>query len=163
MFFPLFFGIDDVLFMTLALAATTGTASVVNGINAQKQQKKATAIQREADNLRAAREKRDAIRQGFIASATAEQNANNQGVAGGSSRGGLGSITSQANSNVHWLDTQQTANTMAGSFMDKAAAASSRAAAFGAVSSMAMTFASSGIGQKPPADPIAQAPPVPGR
>jgi hypothetical protein len=160
MFLPLFFGIDDILFMTLALAATTGTASVVSGINAQKQQKKATAIQREADNLRAAREKRDAIRQGMIARATSEQNANNQGVAGGSSQGGLGSITSQANSNVHWLDTQQTANKMAGNFMDKAAAASSRAAAFGAVSNMAMSFAAGGYGQKPPADPNAVAPQI---
>lgn len=140
------------------ISAVTGGASVVNGMNAQKAQKRATAFQRDADNLRAAREKRDAIRQGMIARATSEQNANNQGVAGGSSQGGLGSITSQANSNVHWLDTQQTANSMAGTFMDKAAAASSRAAAFGAVSNFAMTAMSLGFGSTPKQEEIAKAP-----
>ena len=127
------------------IASVTGAASVIESVKAGKNQRKAQKVQRDADNLRAAREKRDAIRQGMIAQATAEQAANNQGVSTSSGAlGGQGSIISQADSSVKWLDTQQQANNLSGIFMDKASKASSKAATFGAVSDLSMTAISAG-------------------
>lgn len=90
--------------------------------DAQKDAAKAAAqaneIQRKQLDLQAARQRRDAIREGRIAAAQATVSGEAQGVAdSSSSQGGIGSITSQVNSNVSFLDAYNQMSDQAMYFM----------------------------------------------
>ena len=70
-----------------------------------KYQKQAIKAQRAQDNLRAARERREAIRNARISSANVLQSSVNQGVQDSSAAlGGLGSIETQLNQGLSFLD-----------------------------------------------------------
>lgn len=88
-------------------AAVVGTANAIkSNKKAAKANARAAAYQRQMDNLRAARERRQAIRQARLASGAALQTSVNQGAVDSSaSLGGLGSIESQLNQNLSFLDT----------------------------------------------------------
>jgi hypothetical protein len=84
--------------------ASTG-ASIYSGQQAQKAQSKAMKLQNKQEALREARAKREAIREARIAQATVQNAAENQGASGSSAElGGVGSIQSQLNTNLGFLD-----------------------------------------------------------
>jgi hypothetical protein len=89
-----------------AIAAVGGTiASISAQKKAAKQAKKANAFERQKANLQSARQKIEAVREGRRAYASAQQAAANQGVADSSSaQGGAGSILSQTDANLSFLD-----------------------------------------------------------
>jgi uncharacterized protein HemX len=94
-----------------ALAVGVGVAAVGTVESAHAQKKAANALQdqnavlRQQTQLQGMRQRTDAIRAGRQALASAEQNAENQGVASSSSaQGGQSSIVSQMISNVSFLD-----------------------------------------------------------
>jgi hypothetical protein len=90
----------------LGIAAAGSYMSYTAQKKAAKQQKNAIRAQRAQDNLRAARERREAIRNARIASGSLEQNAVNQGAGDTSAAlGGLGSINQQLNQGLSFLDT----------------------------------------------------------
>lgn len=90
----------------LAVAAVGTYASVKAQKKQVKLQKEAIRAQRAQDNLRAARERREAIRSARIASGLVSQNASNQGVSDSSAAlGSLGSINSQLNQGLSFLDS----------------------------------------------------------
>lgn len=79
--------------------------SMYAGYQQQKLATKNAKLQRRQQDLQQAREKRQLVRQARIVSATAQNNAENQGVAGSSANlGGVGSIQSQLASNMSFLD-----------------------------------------------------------
>ncbi len=118
-------------------AAVAGVASIAQGQRASRAQRRALQAQREGDNLRAAKARRDTIREGRIRFAAAQQNAENQGVGSSSgAQGGQGSILTQLASNVSFIDDQQTAARVSGAFMDRAAKASSYADMWSSLSSL---------------------------
>ena len=97
------FVIDDIL-IAAAITAAVGstTATVMSG----QAQRKSMKLQQKQQALESAKQKRDMIRQSRIAYATAQSNAENQGVAGSSSAlGGAGSIRSQLSGNLSFLDS----------------------------------------------------------
>lgn len=141
-----------------AAGAVFGAASVVQGVKAGRAQRNATRIQREADNLRSARERRSAIRDGRLRFAAAQQNSENQGVGESSSAaGGQGSILTQMNSNVSFIDDQQTAANVSGAFMDKAARAQGQSQMWSSFSNLAFMGAQMDFGGAKP-EPVAQPP-----
>lgn len=95
-------GIEVILAAT-AVAATG--ASVYSSQQAAGANRKSMRLQRRQQALQEAKQKRDIIRQGRIAAATATANAENQGASGSSAAlGGVGSIRSQVGSNLSFLD-----------------------------------------------------------
>jgi hypothetical protein len=96
------FVIDDLL---IAAALTAAAGSTVATVQAGAAQRKSMKLQQRQQALESAKQKRDMIRQSRIAYATAQSNAENQGVAGSSSAlGGAGSIRSQLSGNLSFLD-----------------------------------------------------------
>lgn len=135
----------------LAVGAVGGYASYKQQKKANKLQKKAAATQRSSDNMKAARERREAIRNARLASASVTQDAVNDGVIGSSAAlGGLGSIASQLNQNLSFLDGQNRLADQAGTELSKANKAIGSAQTWGAVSNLGMTvFSNAGkIGGK---------------
>lgn len=137
--------------MPLAVAAlavaTVGTGySIYNGERAAKENKKAQALQRQANQITEARNKRDSIRQARMAYAKAQQTAENQNVSiSSSSQGGLGSIQSQVGSNLSFLDQISTINDQASAALGKAATFEQRSRTAGAVADLGFTaFSNSG-------------------
>jgi Flp pilus assembly protein TadG len=104
--------IATVLKVAAATAVIGGTAhSIQQGQVAQKAAEKQSRLQQQAEELQAARQRSDVIRQARIAQAEVKSSAANQGVAGSSmAQGGQGSLTSQMNSNLSFLDGMKTAN-----------------------------------------------------
>lgn len=150
-----------------AIGAIAGTASVIQSSKAASSQRKAQKIQRDADNLRAVQERRRTIREGRLREAAAQQNAWNQGVGTSSgAAGGQGSIISQMNAGVSFIDDQQIAATQSGAWLDKASKQESLSNMWGSVANLAFTGAqmSGGSAQSlfgmKPAQTIAT-PPVP--
>lgn len=137
------FVIDDIIFAAAAIAGIgASVASVSAGNKAAKNQRRAQKIQRDADNLRAVQERRRTIREGRLREAAAQQNAWNQGVGTSSGAyGGQGSITTQMNSGISFIDDQQQAATISGSFMDKASKQESLSNMWGSVANLAFTGA----------------------
>ena len=111
-----------------------------------KFQKRAQAAQRAQDNMRAARERREAIRNARIAAAEITQNAANQGVGSSSAAlGGLGSIESQLNQGLSFLDGMNTLADQASRNLGKAADAGTAAGMWGSVAGLGMqVFSSAG-------------------
>lgn len=127
-----------------------GAAGTVMSYKQQKKQakfqKRAQAAQRAQDNMRAARERREAIRNARIASAQITQNAANQNVAGSSAAlGGIGSIESQLNQNLSFLDGMNRLADQASMNLGKAADAATSAGMWNSVAGLGMkVFSSAG-------------------
>lgn len=89
----------------LAISAGSAIMSYSAQKKQQKYQQRAAAAQRGQDNMKAARDRREAIRSARIATGSVQQSAVNQGVAGSSAAlGGQGSIESQLNQGLSFLD-----------------------------------------------------------
>lgn len=133
----------------LAATAVVATgASIYEGEQANSQQKKAQNYQRQQNDLQAARQQRDAVRQARIAAATAVQAGANQGVSNSSAvQGGVGSIQSQTNDNVSFLDTYNKLSDQASTALGKASEFQTNASIFGSVANLA-TSAYSYSGKK---------------
>ena len=126
----------------LAVAAVGTGASIYQGQKAAKQQKKAVAIQRQQADLQNARTQRDAIRASRLAYAQSQAAAENQGVAGSSSaQGGQGSIVSQLNDNLSFLDQYGLMTDQAQRHLGKAASLQSSASMWGDVAGLAFKVA----------------------
>lgn len=129
-------------------AAVGAGAAVVGTIKSVKAQGKAAAAQqqefkyqRQIDNYKAARERTQAIRQARLSRGTALQAATTQGAGGGqtsASLGGLGSIDSQLQSNLSFLDTSN-------KLSDLASEAAGRASKYGAAAQIWGSVASAGV------------------
>lgn len=105
----------------LAVSAAGTYMSIKAQKKQAKAQKQAVRAQRAQDNLRAARERREAIRNARIATGGVEQNAANQGVSGSSmALGGLGSIESQLNQGLSFLDSYNKLSDQASESLGKA-------------------------------------------
>ena len=123
-----------------------GVASTVASISASnkqaKYQRQALKYQRQSDNIKAAKERKDAIRAARLASGTALQVAANQGAMDTSaSLGGLGSITSQLNQNLSFLDQTSTLADQASVSIGKANKQGANAAMFGQIADLGFMVA----------------------
>ena len=145
----------------LALAAV-GTAIAAVGTVAQmsaaskqaKAAKAANRFERQKNELQSARQKMEAVREGRRSAAVASQNAENQGVAGSSiGQGGVGSIISQTNSNLSFLDRYGYFSDQASKNLQKAANYGAKGEMWGAIAGIGEKIASTGsfTGPKPPA------------
>jgi type II secretory pathway pseudopilin PulG len=139
------FVIDDILIATAVIAAAGATASTVMSGAAQRD---AMKLQQKQQALEAAKQKRDMIRQTRIAYATAQSNAENQGVAGSSSAlGGAGSIRSQLSGNLSFLDQSNALSKQITSANMSASSWASTASMFSAAGDLA-TLGSSSAAKK---------------
>lgn len=132
----------------IAIAATVaGTiGSVLSASAAAKQQQKAIQAQSSMAANQTTREKLQQVRQARIAAGAVQQAAETQGVGTSSAaQGGQGSIFSQANSNISFLDQQQYTANIASKALGRANALESQAAIFsGAASVGESIFSASG-------------------
>lgn len=119
-------------------AAVAAIFGAVEGSKSASAARKSQQAQRDQQNLRAAQERRQSIRNMRMAYATAQQNQENQGVAGGSAQGGLGSIITQGNANLSFLDDQMLAANKAGMYADKAAKHEATSNMWGSLSKLSM-------------------------
>lgn len=105
----------------LAISAGSAIMSYSAQKKQQKYQQRAAAAQRGQDNMKAARDRREAIRSARIATGSVQQSAVNQGVAGSSAAlGGQGSIQSQLNQGLSFLDGTNRLADQAGRDLTKA-------------------------------------------
>lgn len=127
--------------IALAVTAAVGTtASIYSQQQAAGASRKASQAQRRQEALAAAIQRRQAQKAGRQAAALAIQAGENQGVADSSGvQGGVGSIRSQTNSNLSFLDRQGQLADYAGGMFDKAQRWSNRAQLFAGVADLAMT------------------------
>jgi hypothetical protein len=126
------------------VALAVGAGSAYMSHKAQKKQakfmRKSAAAQRAQDNMKAARERREAIRSARIASANVTQAGVNQGVASSSAvLGGVGSIGQQLNQGLSFLDGYNALADQAGRAETKANKAGVTAGAWNSASNLAMT------------------------
>ncbi len=107
----------------ISAVATVGS-TVVGAIEAKKQRKatrEATRLQRQIANNKAQRERINTIRQARLARGALEQTGANSGAQLSSiALGSLGSIQSQLNSNLSFLDTNQSLSALSAESTDKA-------------------------------------------
>lgn len=122
--------------------AVAGAGTLASAKYTKKQvqaQNEALSYQRQQNDLAAARQKRDAIRSARMARAAAENAAATQGVADSSgAAGGVGSIVSQLNSNLSFLDTWN-------KYSDMASEALGRANVYGQRAQLAQTVTRFGV------------------
>lgn len=117
------------------MAIIGAAAMVVGTIGAFKSEKKAAKAAKQANqferqkaSLQSARQKMEAVREGRRALAEVQQNAENQGVSGSSvGQGGAGSVYSQTNSNLSFLDRYGYYSDQASKFLQKSADAKAQA------------------------------------
>lgn len=127
----------------LGVAAVGTGYSIYAGERGAAQAKKAMKAEQARNDLSAARERRDAIRSARAAYASSQQSAENQGVAlSSSSQGGLGSISSQLETNLSFLDQYKVFSDQASSALQKAATWKQRASVAGDIASAGMSVAS---------------------
>ena len=127
----------------IASVVSTG-ASIVSTQQAAKQSNKAAEAQRKQQELAAARERSNAIRQARMAYAANAQGAESAGASmSSSSLGGLGSVQSQLNANISFLDKNQELADQGSIALGKMRNAEANASSFGAVAGLAMQAASS--------------------
>lgn len=125
----------------LAIGAASAVMSYKAQKKAAKQNRKAAAAQRAQDNMKAARERREAIRNARIAAAGVAQGAANDGVGGSSAAlGGLGSIASQLNQNLSFLDGQNRLADQASTALSKANKAQVNAGMWDSIGGFGMTM-----------------------
>lgn len=133
----------------VAVAAVATAAAVGGTLYSVSQQKKAakanqaaSALDRQRMNLQSARDRRDAIKAARTAYAASQTVAANQGASGTSSaEGSLGSIVSQATTNLSFLDRYGTLTDQASEQIGKANAYNSRAQIGSAVADLGWTVA----------------------
>lgn len=126
----------------VGVGAVGAYASYKNQQKMIKEQKKAARYQRQQDRVKAAQERREAIRNARIATGNSAQAAVNQGVESTSaSLGALGSIQSQLNQGLSFLDTQNQLSDLASIALGKANKYEQRAVTWGQVSKLGMTVA----------------------
>ncbi len=140
----------------LAIVAGVGAAvsafgtykGIKNQKKAVKEQKRANNYQRQQDNLKATRERREAIRSARIATAESTQAAVNNGAENSSaSLGALGSITSQVNQGLSFLDAQNSLSDAASIALGKANVFQAKAATWDKVAGFGMTVAQTAAGR----------------
>jgi hypothetical protein len=121
-------------------AAVVGTVKTIEAQNrAARAQKQQFAYERQINQNRTMRERRDAIRAARLAGASLVQNSVNSGAQESSAAlGGLGSIQSQLNSNLSFLDTQGRLADRASAASQAAANAKQSAQKWGAISDLGM-------------------------
>lgn len=140
-----------------AVAAVAGAGAAVVGtaksISAQKKAARAQGeqfkYQRAMDNNRAARERVQAVRAARLSYGQTSQAAVNQGAENSSaSLGGLGSIASQLNSNLSFLDTNNRISDLATAAGARASKAGAAAEVWGSVANLGMKVfdAAGGVG-----------------
>lgn len=126
----------------LATAAVSTGVSIYSSQKAAQYQKEANQIQMQQADLQNARSKRDAIRQSRIAYANSQSAAENQGSAlSSSSQGGLGSIVSQVNDNLSFLDQYGFMSDQASKALGKANQWKANANTFGDIGGFALGVA----------------------
>lgn len=131
-------GIIAAVGATIAAGATV--VSAVNAGKARAEMREQYKYERQLANNRAARERVNAIRQGRLAQGATLQMAANSGTQNSSAAlGALGSIQSQINRNISFLDTNQRLSNLAGYHASRANIASSRANTWAGISSVGMT------------------------
>ncbi len=127
----------------VAIIAGIGAAvGAVGAYASYKQQKKAVKLQKQAnryqraqDNLKAARERKEAVRNARISQGAVLQSSVNQGSQDTSAAlGGLGSIQTQANQGLSFLDQYNTLSDQASIALGRANKASASAQVWGQVS-----------------------------
>lgn len=134
-------GILTAAAVTVAAAGTA--ASISASRKAASAQGQANKLQRQQMALQQAREKREAVRAARIARGRAVNTAANQGVMDSSgAQGGQGSIGSQLNYDMSFLDKQEKLADQASAALGRARIWESRASGFGAVSSLALNAGS---------------------
>lgn len=129
------------------VSAGATVASAVNANKARKQAKKQYGFERQLANNQAAKQRRDAIREARITRGALRQTMANSGAGGESSvaLGALGSIQSQLNSSLSFLDTNQKLANHAGLAASRVNSLSSKAQLWGSVASAGMqVFSSAG-------------------
>lgn len=133
----------NALIASLVIATGSTAASIQATQNAAKQSNRAAEAQRKQQELAAARERANAIRQARMAYAANAQGAETAGASMSSaSMGGLGSIQSQLNSNISFLDKNQQLADQGSIALGKMRSAEANASSFGAVAGLAMQTAS---------------------
>lgn len=133
-------GFDPISLAALTITAVGTATSISSGRRAAAAQREATAFQQKQANLQNARTQRDTIRQARMAWAQAQQAAENQGVSGSSSsQGGLGSIASQLNDNLSFLDQYGFYSDQASRALGRANKASASADMWGSIANTGMT------------------------
>jgi hypothetical protein len=126
--------------LALGVAAVGTGYSIYAGERANKQAKKAAQAEQARNDLRAARERRDAVRQARMAYGMAAQSAENQGVGESSSAiGGQASISSQLSSNLSFLDKDKFYADQASTALGNMRSWSNRANTASQVAGLAMT------------------------
>lgn len=134
-------------FVTAALA-TVAVGSAAASISASQKSAKAinnqTRVQQQIAENENMRSRINSIRASRMARASAAQAAVNQGASSSSiAQGVQASLTSQANADISFLDRQGALGRQSAAFATQANKYSSRAQAYGAVSSLAMQAAGS--------------------
>lgn len=121
------------------VAAGATVASAVQAGKARKAQAEQYRFERQLSNNKAARERVNAIRQARIAQGALLQTSANSGAEGSSvALGALGSIQSQLNRNLSFLDTNQKLVNLAGYAASQANIAQSKAQTWSSISSLGM-------------------------
>lgn len=122
-----------------AVAIGSTAASISSTQQAAKQANKAAEAQRKQQELAAARERSNAIRQARMAYAANAQGAETAGASlSSASLGGLGSVQSQLNSNISFLDQNQQLADQGSIAFGKMRSAEANASSFGAVAGLAV-------------------------
>lgn len=121
------------------LVAAVGTYSTIKNQNKMVQaQKQAARFERQKQQLSETRTKIEAVRQTREALANAQQSAENQGVAASSgAQGGQGSIISQGESNLSFLDQYGFLSDQAGAALQRAMTFQSRASMWSGITDFA--------------------------
>ena len=123
-----------------AAAAVVGTAKTISSQNkANKLAKEQFAYEKQLNNNKVARERRDAVRAARLTGGSILQAANNQGASESSAAlGAQGSIISQLDSNLSFLDTSKKLTDLAGQASVQRQGALNTASNWGAVTNLSM-------------------------
>jgi len=123
------------------VAAGATVASAVQAGKARKDAKKQYQYERQLANNKSLQEKTNAIRAARLASGALAQTAANSGAAESSiALGALGSITSQLNSNLSFLDTNQRLENLAGFYASRANIHQSKSQTYAGVAQLGLTI-----------------------
>jgi hypothetical protein len=129
--------------VTAAVVATVATVgSVVAGEKARKQQKKANKIQEKVRQTQDSRARLAQVREARMAQAQILQSGATQGALGSSAvQGGFSAAGSNAENNIQFINQVDTLQQAINKRMEKANSLQGAASAFGAVASIAGSFA----------------------
>lgn len=138
-------GIEVLAAATIGSMAVSAGSAYMSNKNAKasvKAQNQALAYQQEQNSLASMRQKRDAIRQARIARAQVQTTAATQGVSQASSaQGGQGSIVSQLNDTLSFLDTWNKYSDAASTAIGQSNVYARRSQMYGTVAGLAMSAA----------------------